>query len=251
MHGFICMDSKTMSHRQQLQHIESHIEESFHSTLLYVLVLSLCIFIRSPYMSSFISLLETTELQNLLAEDCWGKLFFFFFPSDPSGSRRRGDLCGDLPFEEGEGCSWSSKYPDLGFISFSPGLWKHEKSGELICRGGDALPQIPDTQLCLGCFLLWELTLCREGETGGAGLRAEASTNSHHKTKAFANAPCLHAWKGFLGRFLKNQQQESLLPSSISWWRQSPSFPSPLAISWLICLHILTHSCERWKLYCW
>lgn len=64
------MDSKTLSHRQQLQRIESHIEESFHSALLHVLALSLCIFIRSPYMSSFISPLETTESQNLLAEKC-------------------------------------------------------------------------------------------------------------------------------------------------------------------------------------
>lgn len=40
----------------------------------------------------------------------------------------------------------------------------------------------------------------------------------------------------------------------LGWW-ESPSFrhsPPPCrAISCLICLGILTHSCERWKLCCW
>lgn len=63
------MDSWKLSHRQQRRHIEPHIGESFHCALLYVLVLSLCIFIRSPYMpSSFISPRETRELPNLLSE---------------------------------------------------------------------------------------------------------------------------------------------------------------------------------------
>ena len=92
----------------------------------------------------------------------------------------------------------------------------------------DALPQTPDTQLCSGCFLLWELTLCREGEMGGGGLWAKTSTKSRQKNKVFATTiPCIPAWKWFLGRYLKNQQPESLLTSSISWWWQSPSFPSP------------------------
>lgn len=69
MHRFICMDSWKLSHRQQQQRIEPHTGESFHCALLYVLVLSLCIFIRSPCMSSsFISLRETRELQHLLSE---------------------------------------------------------------------------------------------------------------------------------------------------------------------------------------
>ncbi|TRZ25284.1 hypothetical protein HGM15179_001781, partial [Zosterops borbonicus] len=35
---------------------------------------------------------------------------------DPSGSGRRRDLCGDLHFEEGEGCSWNSKPSGFGLF---------------------------------------------------------------------------------------------------------------------------------------
>lgn len=249
MHGFICMDSKTLSHRQQLQHIESHTEESFHSALLYVLVLSLCIFIRSPYMSSFISLLETTELQNLLAEKCWGKLFFFL--SDPSSSRRR-DLHGDLPFEEGEECRWSSKSSGFELFLILCGPVKAQEIWWINLPWRGRLCHRHQIHNCAQDVFYYEnLHSAGKGKRGGGGLWTETSTSSREKIKVFANIPCIPAWKGFLGRFLKNQQRESLLPSSISWWWQSPSFPSPLAISWLICLHILTHSCERWKLYCW
>lgn len=127
MHEFICMDSKTLSHRQQWQHIESHIGESFHSILLCVLALSLCIFIRSPYMSSFISLLQTTELQNLLKSVNVNFFFFPFPPSDLSGSGRRRDLCGDLPFEEGEGCSWNSKPSGFGLFQVLCGPMKAQE----------------------------------------------------------------------------------------------------------------------------
>lgn len=125
MHEFICMDSKTLSHRQQWQHIESLIGESFHSILLCVLALSLCIFIRSPYMSSFISLLETTELQKLLKSV---NVNFFFFP--PKWSLwlwEERDPCGDLPFEEGEGCSWNSKPSGFGVYQVLCGPMKAQE----------------------------------------------------------------------------------------------------------------------------
>lgn len=129
------MDSKTLSHRQQWQHIESHTGESFHSILLYVLALSLYIFIRSPYMSSFISLLERKELQNLL-KIVTANFFFPFSSSDPSGSGRRRDLCGICPLRKVKGAAGIQNHLDLGFIRFSKGLWRHEKSGGLICCGG-------------------------------------------------------------------------------------------------------------------
>lgn len=137
MHEFICMDSKTLSHRQQWQHIESHIGESFHSILLCVLALSLCIFIRSPYMSSFISLLQTTELQNLL-KSVIVNFFFFLFPQVISlAVAGEGTCVGICPLRKVKGAAGIQNHLDLGFFRFSVGLWRHKKSGGLICRGGE------------------------------------------------------------------------------------------------------------------
>lgn len=122
MHEFICMDSKTLSHRQQWQHIESHIGESFHSILLYVLALSLCIFIRSPYMSSFISLLETTELQNLL-KSVNVNFFFSFFPQViPQALGGEGTCVVICPLRKVKGAAGIQNHLDLGFFRFSVGL---------------------------------------------------------------------------------------------------------------------------------
>lgn len=176
MHGFICMDSKTMSHRQQLQHIESHIEESFHSTLLYVLVLSLCIFIRSPYMSSFISFLDTTELQNLLAEECWGKLFFFS-QVIPLALGEEGTCVGICPLRKVKGAAGVQNYPDLGFISFSPGLWKHKKSGELICCGGGCFATDTRYTVVLRMFFIMRTYALQ----GRGNRRSRASSRGKHQ----------------------------------------------------------------------
>lgn len=119
MHGFICMDSKTLSHGQQLQRIESHIEESFHSALLHVLALSLCIFIRSPYMSSFISPLETTESQNLLAEKCWGIVLFFPLPRESLWLEK--GPAGVFPLRKVKGAAGIQNHPDLHFYLFLSG----------------------------------------------------------------------------------------------------------------------------------
>lgn len=72
-------------------------------------------------MSSFISLLETTELQNLL-KSVTVNFLFPFPPSDPSGSGRRRDLCGVCPLREVKGAAGTQNHLDLGFIRFSAGL---------------------------------------------------------------------------------------------------------------------------------
>lgn len=70
------------------------------------------------------------------AENCYCKLFFPFSSSDPSGSGRRRDLCGICPLRKVKGAAGIQNHLDLGFIRFSKGLWRHEKSGGLICCGG-------------------------------------------------------------------------------------------------------------------
>lgn len=169
----------------------------------------------------------------------------------PLALGEEGTCVGICPLRKEKGAAAVQNHPDLGFISFSLGLRRHKRSGDLICHGGGRFATDTAYTIVLRMFFIKRTyTLQRRGNWG----RRAWSRDEHQllsKIKVFANIPCMPSWKGFLGRFLKNQQQEPLLPSSISWWWQSPSFPSPLAISWLICLHILTHSCERWKLYCW
>lgn len=92
---------------------------------------------------------------------------------------------------------------------------------------GDALPQPPDTQLYSGCFSLQELRLCREGEAGGGGLQAEASTSSGQKTDVFANIPCIPAWKGFLGRFFRKSTARVSSPQQYFLMMTEPLFPLP------------------------
>lgn len=162
-----------------------------------------------------------------------------------------GTCVGICPLRKVKGAAGVQNHLDLGFIRFSVGLWRHKKSGELICCGGGLFATDTRYTIVLRMFFVMRTYSLQGRGSRGRGALSRVSTNSHQKIKVFANIFCIPAQKGFLGRFLKIQQQESLLPSSISWWWQSPSFPSPLAISWLICLHILTHSCERWKLYCW
>lgn len=80
--------------------------------------------------------------------------FIFFFKVIPL-ALEEGTCVGGCPLRKVKGTAGVQNHPDSGFIFFSPGLRRHMKSGELICRGGgDALPQTPDTQLCSGCFLL-------------------------------------------------------------------------------------------------
>lgn len=201
MHGFICMDSKTLSHGQQLQRIESHIEESFHSALLHVLALSLCIFIRSPYMSSFISPLETTESQNLLAEKCWGILLFFPLPRESlwleKGPARVFSLWGrwrgQQEFKTTQICA---------FIFFFPGPRGHKKSGELICSGRGRFATAIRYAVVLR--MLWVgFLVCLSEDVGSAGRRALSGSAPApvRKLTSLQISPASLHWKGSWGDF--------------------------------------------------
>lgn len=77
---------------------------------------------------------RTTEF----AEKCYCKLFFFLFPQVISlALAGEGTCVGICPLRKVKGAAGIQNHLDLGFFRFSVGLWRHKKSGGLICRGGE------------------------------------------------------------------------------------------------------------------